>query len=109
MLANAVIHRDYTVFGTEIGVWIFNNRIEIRSPGGLPNTMTLENMKLGLKYHRNPVLAQYFFEAGMIERAGQGIIKCNRWLKENSNPELEIIEDDYEVKVIMYKRNGSNK
>jgi len=106
LLANAVIHRDYTVFGTEIGVWIFNNRIEIRSPGGLPNTLTLENMKLGLKYHRNPVLAQYFFEAGMIERAGQGIIKCNRWLKENGNQELEIIADDYEVKVIMYKRNG---
>lgn len=107
LLSNAVIHRDYTIAGSDIGVWIFNNRIEIRSPGGLPNTMTLENMKLGLKYHRNPVLAQYFFEAGMIERAGQGIIKCNRWLKENGNPELEIIEDEHEVKVIMYKKKDS--
>jgi ATP-dependent DNA helicase RecG len=107
LLANALIHRDYTIFGTDIGLWIFDDRIEIRSPGGLPNTLTLENMKLGLKYHRNPVLAQYFFEAGMVERAGQGIIKCERWLKENGNPPLEIIEDEYEVKVIMRKRKGA--
>ncbi|MFZ3207962.1 MAG: RNA-binding domain-containing protein [Geobacteraceae bacterium] len=107
LLANALIHRDYTIFGTDIGLWIFDDRIEIRSPGGLPNTLTLENMKLGLKYHRNPVLAQYFFEAGMIERAGQGIIKCERWLKENGNPPLEIIEDENEVKVIMRKRKGT--
>ena len=61
-------------------------------------------MKLGIKYHRNPVLAQYFFDANMVERAGQGIPKSNRWLRENGNPELVIKEDEHEVVVIMFKR-----
>ncbi len=104
LLANALIHRDYAISGTDIGVWIFDDRIEIKSPGGLPNTLTVEKMKMGMKYHRNPVLAQYFFDADMVERAGQGIVKCNRLLKENGNPELDIKEDEHEVVVTMYKR-----
>ncbi|MCR4291940.1 MAG: putative DNA binding domain-containing protein, partial [Candidatus Kuenenia sp.] len=104
ILANAIIHRDYTIAGTGIAVWIYDDRVEIKSPGGLPNTITVEKMKLGIKYHRNPVLAQYFFDANMVERAGQGIPKSNRWLKENGNPELVIKEDEHEVVVIMFKR-----
>jgi Predicted transcriptional regulator containing an HTH domain and an uncharacterized domain shared with the mammalian protein Schlafen len=61
-------------------------------------------MKVGIKYHRNPVLAQYFFDANMVERAGQGIPKSNRWLKENGNPALGIKEGEHEVVVTMYKR-----
>ncbi|GJQ22876.1 hypothetical protein BIY37_10030 [Candidatus Brocadia sapporoensis] len=104
ILANAIIHRDYTIAGTGIAVWIYEDRIEIKSPGGLPNTITIEKMKVGVKYHRNPVLAQYFFDANMVERAGQGIPKSNRWLKENGNPTLDIKEDEHEVVVTMYKR-----
>lgn len=109
ILANAIIHRDYTIAGTGIAVWIYDDRIEIKSPGGLPNTITIEKMKVGVKYHRNPVLAQYFFDANMVERAGQGIPKSNRWLRENGNPELDIKEDEYEVVVTMYKRDKIHK
>ena len=104
ILANAIIHRDYTIAGTGIAVWIYDDRIEVKSPGGLPNTITIEKMKVGVKYHRNPVLTQYFFDANMVERAGQGIPKSNQWMKENGNPELDIKEDEYEVVVTMRKR-----
>lgn len=103
LLANAIIHRDYTIAGSQISVWAYNNRLEIKSPGRLPNTITVEKMKVGSKYHRNPVLAQYFYDANIVEKAGQGIPKSNYWLKENGNPELEIREDGDEVIVTMYK------
>ncbi len=104
LLANAIIHRDYTIAGSQISVWVYNNRIEVKSPGRLPNTITVEKMKVGIKYHRNPVLAQYFYDANYVEKAGQGIPKANRWLKDNGNPELEIREDGDEVIVTMYKK-----
>lgn len=107
LLANAIIHRDYTIAGSQISVWVYDNRIEIKSPGRLPNTITVEKMKVGIKYHRNPVLAQYFYDADIVEKMGQGIPKSNAWLKENGNPELEIREDGDEVIVTMFKNTAA--
>lgn len=104
LLANALIHRDYTVAGSQISVWMYDDRVEIKSPGKLPNTVTIEKMKVGTRYHRNPVLVQYFYDANIVEKMGQGIPNANKWLKENGNPELEIREEGDEVIAIMYKR-----
>lgn len=103
LLANAISHRDYTITGSQISVWIYNNRVEIKSPGKLPNTLTIEKMKAGVRYHRNPVIVQYFYDANIVERMGQGIPNANKWLIENGNPELEITEEGDEVIVTMYK------
>ena len=104
LLANAISHRDYTIAGSQISVWIYDNRIEIKSPGRLPNTVTIEKMKVGTKYHRNPVMVQYFYDANIVEKMGQGIPNVNKWLIENGNQELEIREEGDEVIVTMYKR-----
>ena len=61
VLVNALIHRDYFVQST-IKVFIFSDRIEIVSPGKLPNSLTIENIANGISVARNPVLqslAQY--------------------------------------------------
>ena len=104
ILANAIIHRDYTIVGSEIAVWIFDDRIEIKSPGAIPNTLNVEKMKYGSKYHRNPVLVQFFAYAGIVEMMGQGIPMADEWLRQNGNPELEIIDNENEVVVIMRKK-----
>lgn len=104
LIANAISHRDYTIAGSQIAVWIYNDRIEIKSPGRLPNTVTIEKMKVGIRYHRNQVIVQYFYDANIVERMGQGIPNVNSWLIENGNQELEIREEGDEVIVTMYKR-----
>lgn len=104
LLANAIVHRDYTIAGSQISFWMYDEHIEIKSPGKLPNTVTIEKMKVGTRYHRNPVLVQYFYDANIVEKMGQGIPNANKWLKENGNPELEIREEVDEVVAIMYKR-----
>ena len=54
-IVNALVHRDYFIFSS-IKVFIFRDRVEIISPGKLPNSLTVENVKSGISIIRNPVL-----------------------------------------------------
>jgi predicted HTH transcriptional regulator len=61
LIVNALVHRDYFILST-IKVFVYSDRIEIISPGKLPNSLTLENIKNGISIARNPILlsiAQY--------------------------------------------------
>lgn len=72
-VANAIVHRDYLVKGG-IQISMYANRIEIDSPGGLPEGMTKENYLNELvSVPRNPVLASVFYRMGIIELFGTGI------------------------------------
>ena len=51
-MVNALVHRDYSILGTDVTLLIFSNRIEIQSPGRLPNTVTIDGMKSGMRYAR---------------------------------------------------------
>lgn len=55
LIVNALIHRDYFIQST-IKIYIFKNRVEIHSPGKLPNSLTIENIRNGISIARNPVL-----------------------------------------------------
>lgn len=58
LLVNALIHRNYFI-SAPIRLFIFDNRIEIISPGILPNNLTIENIKSGLSNQRNAILASF--------------------------------------------------
>ncbi len=63
LTVNSLIHRDYFINST-IKIFIFDNRIEIISPGKLPNTLTVDKIKAGTSNVRNPILftnARYYF------------------------------------------------
>jgi len=55
LLVNALVHRDYFISST-VKVFIFSDRVEIISPGKLPNSLTVENIKNGVSVLRNPIL-----------------------------------------------------
>lgn len=71
-LANALIHRDYTRFGAVHVQW-FDDRIEISSPGGFPEGVRLDNLLVTAPRPRNPLLADAFKRAGIVERTARGI------------------------------------
>lgn len=72
-IANAIIHRDYMI-PSGIQIALFDNRIEIISPGGLPEGMTEELYYQGLtSISRNQVISYVFYRLGYIERFGTGI------------------------------------
>ncbi len=58
ILVNALVHRDYLV-NAPIRLFIFDNRIEIISPGHLPNNLTVEKIRTGNTNIRNPILVSY--------------------------------------------------
>jgi ATP-dependent DNA helicase RecG len=71
-VVNAICHRDYSVTGQRVEIRLFDNRMEIMSPGGLPGHITLENM-LDEHYSRNPRLVRGLYYWGYIEELGQGV------------------------------------
>ncbi len=100
-VVNAVCHRDYTVSGSSIRVFIFSDRIEIRSPGGLPNTLTLESM-VYRQFARNQILASYLSGMGYMERRGKGILRIRKICEENGiTSRFELTPDNSEFVLTM--------
>lgn len=99
LLVNALIHRDYFILSS-VKIFIFDNRVEIISPGRLPNTLTIDNIKIGASIPRNPILftnARYILP---FVGVGSGIPRAI----ENS-PDLELINDtDREIFIAIIKR-----
>jgi ATP-dependent DNA helicase RecG len=71
-LANALIHRDYQRLGAVHFQW-HSDRIEISSPGGFPEGVRLDNLLVTAPRPRNPLLADAFKRAGIVERTARGI------------------------------------
>lgn len=86
-LVNALIHRDYSK-NAVIRLFIFKNRVEIISPGSLPNHLTVENIKNGNSVMRNPLLASYGTKVLPYSGIGSGI---PRILK--NHPDTEFMND----------------
>ena len=73
ILVNALIHRDYTIYGGSIHLAIFDDRVEVWSAGRLPAGITAENLsKEHLSVRRNPIIADVFHLVGLIEKWGRG-------------------------------------
>jgi len=71
-LANALIHRDYTRLGAVHVQW-YPDCLEISNPGGFPEGVRLDNLLVAPPHPRNPLLADAFKRAGIVERTGRGI------------------------------------
>ena len=74
-LVNALMHRDYAVIGSEVHVDMFDDRLEIYSPGGMADGSLIQNLHADQvpSLRRNPVLADMFQRLGFAERQGSGL------------------------------------
>jgi ATP-dependent DNA helicase RecG len=94
---NAIAHRDYSLSGSQIRVFIFSDRLEIRSPGRLPNSVTLENIKLGVHAERNRRIATLLTHLGYMSAIGTGIprliIRLTRQLS-GREPEYSLVGEE---------------
>lgn len=84
LLQNALTHRDYSK-NAPIRILIFDNRIELISPGALPNSLTVENIKMGNTVVRNNLLVTFCSKTMKYRGLGSGILRA---LKEQRNIEL---------------------
>ena len=74
-IVNAVAHRDYSLTGTSIEVWMFDDRLEVRSPGLPPAPVTIEKLRKRERVHasRNPLIVRLFTDLGYMRETGEGI------------------------------------
>lgn len=72
-LVNALVHRDYSIAGTDVTLEIFANRLEVTSPGRLPNTVTLAGLRAGARYARNQTLVNVMRDFGYVDFRGMGV------------------------------------
>ncbi|MEK8109798.1 ATP-binding protein [Micromonospora sp. M12] len=72
-LTNAIAHRDYSMEGRAIEVFVYDDRLEVRSPGALLSTVTVEGIKSlqGVHQSRNTIIARTLRELGYMREMGE--------------------------------------
>ncbi len=89
-VVNALAHRDYTI-AAPVRIFVFDNRVEVRTPGGLPNTVTIEAMKLGAAHVlRNPAVYTLFSRMGLVTGIGSGVYRTIQLVRQATGREPEI-------------------
>lgn len=101
LIANALIHRDYFV-SASVRLFVFDDRVEIVSPGHLPNNLTIENIKRGNSNIRNPILASYATKILPYRGLGSGIIRA---LRAYPDIDFENDHDGNQFKVTIKRRS----
>ena len=101
-VVNAVAHRDYSLSGSQTRLFLFRDRLEVRSPGRLPNSVTLDNIKLGVHVERNRTIATLLTQLGYMSAIGTGvprlIIRLSRALS-GREPEFELVGEELRVRI----------
>jgi len=102
LIINAMVHRSYLDHGT-IQVAVYDNRLEITSPGKLPMGQTMERMKEGYSKIRNEALAHAFAYMNLIEHWGSGIPRIIDKVKAAGLRELEFIGGEVDLHINIYR------
>ena len=94
-VVNALIHRDYLLANTDIELTVYRDRLEIISPGRLPNGITPQRMRAGTRATRNQLLKDVMRDYGYLEHLGMGVPrKIVRGMKEHNGTDPDLVEED---------------
>jgi len=101
---NALIHRDYFNIANFTTIKVYDDHIWFSNPGGLPEGITVEQLKRPHQsYLRNPLVARVFYLAGYIEQYGSGTVRMVEWMRDAGLPEPEYKEEMGGFSVYFYK------
>ncbi len=93
-IVNALIHRDYLLTSTDIELAIYSDRLELISPGRLPNGITPARMRTGCRAARNQLLKDVMRDYGYLEHMGMGVPrKIVQGMRAHNHTEPALTED----------------
>ena len=94
-LVNAVIHRDYAITGSTTFIEVFSNRVDVTSPGALPNHMTVAQVRAGANPRaRNDSMGHFMAGMGFMERRGRGWLIMRQAMRGFNDTEPELLQDE---------------
>ena len=94
-LVNAVIHREYAIMGSTVLFEVFSDRIDVISPGTLPNHMEVESVRSGSRLRsRNESMAHAMVVAKLMEKRGRGWPLMRRAMREFNGTEPELFNEE---------------
>ena len=103
-VVNALVHRDYSIAGTDIMLSIFSDRLEVVSPGRLPNTVTPAGIRLGMRYARNQMLVNVMRDYGYVDARGMGVRnKLIPAMRNHNGTDPDLIEEEHRFTVRLWK------
>jgi len=103
-IVNSIVHRDYLLSATSILIAIYQDRLEIISPGRLPNGITPERMRVGCRAARNQLLKDVMRDYNYLEHMGMGVPrKIVRGMLAHNGTEPDLIEEGETFTVRLWK------
>lgn len=103
-IVNALVHRDYLLSGTTVELSIYEDRLEVISPGRLPNGITPQRMITGCRSARNQLLKDVMRDYGYLEHMGMGVPrKIVRTMQKHNGTLPDLIEDEELFMVRLWK------
>ena len=103
-VVNALVHRDYLLSGTDVELSVYRDRLEIISPGRLPNAITPERMLIGCRAARNQLLKDVMRDYGYLEHMGMGVPrKIVKAMREHNGTEPDLVEDGESFMMRLWK------
>lgn len=102
-VVNAVVHRDYLLSATDIELALYADRLELTSPGRLPNGVTIDRMKTGCRAARNQLLKDVLRDYGYMEHIGLGVPrKIIKGMRAHNGTEPDFVAGDEDVLVRLW-------
>ena len=106
-ITNAVCHRQWGLREDYILVAKYDDRLEIKSPGRLPNIVTVDNI-FTTRFARNPLISRVLTEMELVRELNEGIPRVFKEMKDAGLPEPKIVETAANVTVVLYNGKTAN-
>jgi ATP-dependent DNA helicase RecG len=107
LIVNAVAHRDYSIYGTDIQIKLFDDHFTVESPGFLPGLVRTYNIR-HIHFSRNPKIAAYLRDYKIVKEFGEGVDRMYREMQEAGQPEPQYVQDDFILKATLKAKALSN-
>ena len=103
-LVNAVTHRDYSISGEHIKIMLYDDRMEIISPGKLPGLITLETM-MTERFSRNPKISRVLYDLNIVRELNEGVKRIYKEMKDYFLDDPEYSEPQRRAVKLVLKNN----
>ena len=103
-IVNAVAHRDYTIAVMDVELSLYSDRLEVISPGRLPNTVTIDKMRAGYRASRNELIKEVLRDYRYVEATGLGVPrKIIEGMRVHNGTEPDLVEEESRFVVRLWR------